>query len=205
VEAYHISTLGADAHTLCVLLAAAESNETEADMSTDTNIVDAAPQIETYEQKRRAGMSLRVRLRRGRIDRDLAEARVDNNSEEHRLREAQLASEANRRDIARSLREVVTLAENPRAEWLGSTALLNRDVVVPSRDGLMGLVERLEQSGPVDPCGVARARVLASDAMGPLYNPASGRSMGEEISWVADGLDMHTSNGASCASRVTSA
>jgi hypothetical protein len=174
-------------------------------MSTDTNIADAAPQLETYEQKRRAGMSLRVRLRRGRIDRDLAEARVDNNSEEHRLREAQLASEANRRDIARSLREVVALAENPRAEWLGSTALLNRDVVLPSRDGLMGLVERLEQSGPVGPCGVARARLLAFDGMGPLYNPASERSMGEAISWVADGLDIHTSNGASGASRVTSA
>jgi hypothetical protein len=170
---------------------AAEFNETEADMSTDTNAANAAPQLETYGQKRRAGMTLRVRLRRRLIDRDMAEARVDNNSDEHRLREAQLASEVNRRDIAGSLREVVALAENPRAEWLGSTALLNRDVVVPSRDGLMGLVERLEQTGPISACGVARARVLVSDGMGPLYNPASERSIGEAISWVADGLDMY--------------
>ncbi len=174
-------------------------------MSTNTNRYEAAGHTRISGQTRRAGLSLRVRLRRGRIDRDLAEAHVRDLSEEHTLRAAQLRSEANRRDIARSLREVVAFAENPRAEWLGSTALLNRDVVVPSRDGLMGLVERLEQSGPVGPCGVARARALTSDAMGPLYNPASERSMGEAISWVADGLDMHTSNGASRASRVTSA
>jgi hypothetical protein len=200
-----MSTLGADAHTLWVLLAAAESNETEADMSTDTNIADAAPQLETYGQKRRAGMSLRVRLRRGRIDRDLAEARVSDLSEEHRLRAAQLASEVNRRDIARSLREVVVLAENPRAEWLGSTALLNRDVVVPSRDGLMGLVERLEQTGPIGACGVARARVLASDAMGPLYNPASERSMADAISWIAEGMDMSALDGGRPAVRASNA
>jgi len=171
-------------------------------MSTNTNAYEAARPTRISGQTRHAGVSLRVRLRRGRIDRDLAEARVHNNSEEHTLREAQLASMVNRRDIARSLREVVALAENPRAEWLGSTALLNRDVVVPSRDGLMGLVERLEQTGPIGVCGVARVRVLASDAMGPLYNPASERSMGEAISWVADGLDMSALSGASGVVRV---
>ena len=103
------------------------------------------------------------------------------------------------------MREVVAAAENPRAEWLGSTALLNRDVVVPWRGGLMGLAERLEQPGPVGPCGVARASVLASDGMGPLYNPASERSLGEAISWIADGLDMSPSNGAWGAVRAPSA
>ncbi len=174
-------------------------------MSTTTNTYEAAGQTRIPGQTRRAGLSMRVRLRRGRIDRDLAEARVRELSEEHTLRAAPLTAVANRRDIARALREVVALAENPRTEWLGSTALLNRDVVLPSRGGLMGLVEQLEQSGPVGPCGLARARLLAFDGMGPLYNPASERSMSQAISWVADGLDMHTSNGASGALRVTSA
>ena len=174
-------------------------------MSTNTNTYGVAGHTRKSGQTRRAGVHLRVRLRRGRIDRDLAEARVYNGSEEHTLRAAQLASEVNRRDIARSLREVVAHAENPRAEWLGSTALLNRDAVVPWRGGLMGLVERLEQSGPIDPCGVARASVLASDGMGPLYNPASQRSLGEAISWIADGLDMAASNGAWGAVRTPSA
>jgi hypothetical protein len=174
-------------------------------MSTNTNAADATRHTRISGQRRRAGVSLRVRLRRGRIDRDLAEARVHDRSEEHTLREAQLASEVNRRDIARSLREVVAAAESPRAELLGSTALLDRDVVVAWRDGLMGLVERLEQSGPIGPCGVARARVLASDGMGPLYNPASERSIGEAISWIADGLDMSPSNRAWGAVRASSA
>jgi hypothetical protein len=146
---------------------------------------------------------LRVRLRRGRIDRDLAEARVRERSAEYTLRAAQLASEVTRRNAARSLREVVAAAENPPAELLGSTALLNSHIVVPWREGLMGLVERLEQSDPIGPCGVARALVLASDGMGPLYNPASERSIGEAIWWIADGLDPSPSNGAlgRCADR----
>jgi hypothetical protein len=171
-------------------------------MSTNTNTADAAPQLGRSGQMRRTGLSLRVRLRRTRLDRELADARVGERSEEHELRAAQLTSEANRRDIARSLREVVALAENPRAEWLGSTALLNRDVVLPSRDGLMGLVKQLEQSSPIGPCGVARARLLAFDGMGPLYNPVSERSIGEAISWTADGLELSPSSGAMSAVRA---
>ena len=145
---------------------------------------------------RRAGLSLRVRLWRRRIDRQLADADRRAHSEEHALRAEQRASEVNRRRVARSLREVVVAAENPRAEWLGSTALLDRDVAVAGRDGLMALAERLEQTEPLGPCGIARARVLASDGLGPLHNPASERSLGEAISWVADGLDMGPSGGA---------
>jgi hypothetical protein len=174
-------------------------------MSTNTNTYEAADHTRISGQTRRASVSLRVRLRRGRIDRDLAEARVHNGSEEHTLRAAQLASEVNRRDIARSLREVVTHAENPRAEWFGSTALLNRDAVVPWRDELTRLAGRLEQTGPIGPCGVARARVLTSDEMGPLYNPASERSMREAISWIAEGLDMSPLDGGRAAVRASNA
>jgi hypothetical protein len=159
-------------------------------MSTNTNTADAAPLIGTSGQMRRAGLSLRVRLRRARLDRELADVRAGERSEEHALRAAQLTSRVTRRDTARSLREVVAAAENPRAEWFGSTALLNRDAVMPWRDELTRLAGRLEQTGPSGPCGVARARVLASDEMGPLYNPASERSMREAISWIAEGLDM---------------
>jgi len=165
-------------------------------MGANTNAADAVRDTPVSGQMRRAGLSLRVRLRRTRIDGELADAGGRARSEEHALRAAQLASEVNRRQVARSLREVVAAAENPRAEWLGSTAPLDRDVVVAGRDELMGLAHRLEQTGPLGPCGVARARVLASDGMGPLYNPASERSLGEAISWIADGLDMGPSSGA---------
>jgi hypothetical protein len=64
--------------------------------------------------------------------------------EEHELRAAQLTSGITRRDTARSLHRVVAAAENPRAEWLGSTALLDRDAVLPWRDELTHLAGRLE-------------------------------------------------------------
>jgi hypothetical protein len=102
-----------------------------------------------------------------------------------------LSTNANTADAAPHLETPgQAAAENPRAEWFGSTALLDRDVVAAWREELTGLAERLEEPGPVGPCGVARARVLACDGMGPLYNPASERYMGEAISWIAEGLDM---------------
>ncbi len=158
-------------------------------MSTNTNTA-TAPSLGTAGQRQRTGLSLRVRLRRARLDRDLAHARAGERSECQQLRAAQLTSEATRRDTARSLREVVAAAENPRQEWLASTALLNRDAVLPWRDELTELAGRLEQTGPIGPCAVARARVLASDGMGPLYNPASERSMAQAISWITEALDM---------------
>jgi hypothetical protein len=163
-------------------------------MNANTNAAEAVRGTPVPGQMRRAGLGLRVRLRRGRIDRELADAGGRALSEEHALRAAQLASESTRGQVARTLREVVACAENPRAEWLGSTALLDRDVAVAGRAGLMDLVQRLEQKGPLSPCGLARARILASDGMGPLYNPASERSLGEAISWIADGLDMAPSS-----------
>jgi hypothetical protein len=165
-------------------------------MSAHTNAADAIGDTRVSGQMRRAGLSLRVRLRRRRIDRELADTGGSAISEAHALRAVQLASDVNRREAARSLREVVAAADSPRAEWFGSTALLDRDVAVAGRDGLMGLAQRLEQREPLGPCGIARARVLASDGMGPLYNPASERSLVEAISWIAEGLDMRPSSGA---------
>jgi|GEM_PF-2627006 len=168
-------------------------------MSTNMNTADPAHSLGTSGQMRRAGLSLRVRLRRTRLDRDLANARVGELSEEQERRAAQLTSVVTRRNTARTLREVAAAAGNPRAEWLGSTALLNRDAVPSWRDELTRLAGRLEQTGPIGPCGVARALVLASDGMGPLYNPASEQSMGEAIAWIGEGLDMPQLDGGSAA------
>jgi hypothetical protein len=183
----------------------AESNEPEADMSTNMNTAEAASQLGRSAHMPRAGLTLRVRLRRARLDRDLADARVGERSAEHELRAAQLASAVTRRDTARSLREVVSAIDNPRAEWFGSTALLDRDGVAASPDVLTELAERLEQPGPIGSRGVARARVLVCDGMGPLYNPASERSMDEAIAWIIEGLDMPGLDGGHQAVRATHA
>jgi len=145
-------------------------------MSTNTTTAEAPRDARISSRTRRAGLSLCVRLRRARIDRDLAEARLSERSEEHALRAAQLASEVNRRAIARSLRDVVAAAENPRAEWLGSTAPLNRDVVLPTRAGLMELVKRLGRSGPIHRGSQRRSRRPDHRRARPSYSQPTNRS-----------------------------
>jgi hypothetical protein len=61
--------------------------------------------------------------------------------------------------------------------------------VLPWREALLGLAERLERPEPVNPCGVARALIVLRDGGGPLYVPEAARSVGESVWWIADGLD----------------
>jgi hypothetical protein len=60
--------------------------------------------------------------------------------------------------------------------------------VLSSREGLLGLAERLDSPDPVNPCGVARALVLLTDGAGPLYSPGAADRLRDAVWWVADGL-----------------
>jgi hypothetical protein len=131
---------------------------------------------------------MRVRLHCHSLDRALAAGGEPGAGRELALRATQLAGPATRRRLARSLREVVFDAEHPSTALLTSTVPVARSAVVPLREGLLGLAERLERPGPVNPCGVARVAELLSDSRGPLYHPAPQRSLQEALWWVADGL-----------------
>ena len=65
---------------------------------------------------------------------------------------------------------------------------VRREAVIASREGLLGLAERLESADAVNPCGVARARALLTDKRGPLYSCLSGASVKDALWWIADGL-----------------
>ena len=67
---------------------------------------------------------------------------------------------------------------------------MRRAAVVASREGLLGLAERLEGPGPVNPCGVARASFLLTDRLGPLYSCLSGMAVEDAVWWVADGFQL---------------
>jgi hypothetical protein len=134
------------------------------------------------------GLRLEVRFRRRRLDRELADGCTRDATARHALRASQLADPVTRGALARSLREVVAQAESPRRVVLSSTVPVVRRFVVPWREALLGLAERLEQPGPINPCGVARVLDLLTDGSGPLYNPAPPRSIEEVTWWIADGL-----------------
>jgi hypothetical protein len=128
-----------------------------------------------------------ARLRRGRLDRELAENRDLEPCGDRALRAGQLTDAVTRRQVARSLRGVVAKAERAPG-GLGSAVPVRRGVVLAWREGLLGLADRLEQPRALNAYGVARALVLLTDGTGPLYDPAPGRSLGELVWWVADGL-----------------
>lgn len=93
-----------------------------------------------------------------------------------------------RRGLARSLRARVKEAERPGVGRLSSAVPLSRPAVLPWKEGLLGLAERLEGPEPVNPCGVARILVLLTDGTGPLYNPGTASRMSDAVWWIVDGL-----------------
>lgn len=132
------------------------------------------------------GLRLRVALHRGQLDRDLADGLPPDSFDDRALRAVQLAGMPERRRIARALRALVNRADRP--QLLTSAVPVSRRAVVPSREGLLGLADRLERPDPVNPCGVARALVLLTDGSGPLYERGAPGSVSDAVWWIADGL-----------------
>jgi hypothetical protein len=127
-------------------------------------------------------------LLRHRLDRELASRWPAEPTTAHLVRARVLADPRTRHELAVSLRRVVLDAEQPRATL--SRAPVRRSAVLACREALLGLAERLEGPAEVNPCGVARVRLLLSDGLGPLYSNLSGASIGESVWWVADGLSL---------------
>jgi hypothetical protein len=131
---------------------------------------------------------LRVRLHRWRLDSELAQGFAAGRSADHAARAQQLSEPLTRARVGRSLRRVVSEAERTTPPALTSAVTVRRAAIAFWREGLLGLAERLEQPGPVNPAGVARALILLTDGRGPLYHGKSERSLSEMLWWVADGL-----------------
>jgi hypothetical protein len=131
---------------------------------------------------------LRVQLHKARLDEQVAEGFGLDPDEDRALRARQLAGMRVRRRLARSLRARVKDAERLPMPHLSAAVPLSRRVVLSWRESLLGVAERLERSGPVNPCGVARVLVLLTDAMGPLYEPGAADRMSDMVWWIADGL-----------------
>jgi hypothetical protein len=129
-----------------------------------------------------------VQFHKGRLDQQVAEGFGRDPIEDRELRARQLVRMRYRRGLARSLRARVKDAERPGTLQMSAAVPLSRRAVLPWRESLLGVAERLERPDPVNPCGVARVLVLLTDGMGPLYNPGAADRMGDAVWWIADGL-----------------
>jgi hypothetical protein len=125
--------------------------------------------------RRRIRLADRVaaRLRGRELDRALAAGARPEASAASALRAQRLARPSERRKLARSLRRVVREARLDRSPSRLRVPL-RRGTVVEASHELGLLAHRLVAPGPVGVSGVAQARLLLSNGLGPLYNPGSG-------------------------------
>ena len=110
----------------------------------------------------RTGTSLavriRTRVRRGRLDRQLAAGADPTTNAELELRALQLRSTAERARIANAL--VETLGDARRTEPVTVRPRPQRAAVRDAADEILALALRLREDRPVDPRGVAMAARL---------------------------------------------
>jgi hypothetical protein len=119
----------------------------------------------------RLTLRLRVLDRRERLDRQLAERADPQASPELGLRAAQLSKARTRCVIARRLRRKLRAAGQAGSPLPGLRPLA-RDQILAESDALMDLIRRLEAPGWAEPIGVALARLLLTDPVSPIYEPA---------------------------------
>jgi hypothetical protein len=110
---------------------------------------------------------IRTRVRRGRLDRQLAEGADPASSAELELRATQLRSTAERARIANSL--VETLGDARGGVPMTLRTRPQRAVVREAADDIDELVLRLRDERPVAPRGVAMAAGLADDRTSPMH------------------------------------
>ena len=110
---------------------------------------------------------IRTRVRRGSLDRQLAEGADPASSAELELRATELRSTVERSRIANSL--VETLGDARRGEPMTIRTRPQRAVVRDAADYIGALVLRLRDERPVAPRGVAMAARLADDRTSPMH------------------------------------
>jgi len=127
---------------------------------------------------RRIGLLDRLiaRLRAGALDRALAAGRSPEAAPAVALRAEHLTEAATRRNLARSLRELVRRAGGAPAPW-SRVVPVARTRVLDASPELDRLANLLLAPGPVGAAGVAQVQLLITDGTGPLYNPAASEDL----------------------------
>jgi hypothetical protein len=138
---------------------------------------------------RDASVALRlcVYLTRGRLDRQLADGPLRDLTRALALRSRQLTDRRTRQELTHRFREIVEHAES--SPQLVTGDVTDRVAVRAAREPVLGLAERLEGSVPVNPRGVALAKMLLADGLSPLYDRSCERTVTQAIWEIQDNLD----------------
>jgi hypothetical protein len=119
-----------------------------------------------------AGLRVTVAVRRGALDRELAEGADPGRAPELSFRATRLVRDRDCPALACCLWLVVVQADG--APWLArvNPREIQRAAILADRQALVSLIERLESARPVLPEGFAIAERLMSDLHSPLFAPA---------------------------------
>jgi hypothetical protein len=132
-------------------------------------------------------LRLRVRVIRGRLDRQIAAGRSCESGAALALRVRQLIHPRTRRRVACGLRGVVEYVDRVGLRRDYSAVVIERAAVRAGREAILGLAERFEGSAPVTARGVVLARALLTDGFSsPLFNRYCERTVAEAVWEVAD-------------------
>jgi len=134
-------------------------------------------------------LRLRVYLTRAGLDRRIAAARPRKSTPALELRARQLSEPRARQQVARSLRDTVERAERRASDRVYSSVVVEAAAVRRGRELILGLAERLEGPARLNPAGVARARILVTDGLSPLFNSNCRRTVAQAIYEVQDALE----------------
>jgi hypothetical protein len=113
-------------------------------------------------------LRVRTRLRRDRLDAELAEGADPAASAELGLRAAQLRSARGRRELANALMETVGDARGPNLGAFRMKTRRQHAAIREAADDVLALVMRLRDDGPIDVRGAAMTARLLNDGASPL-------------------------------------
>ena len=147
------------------------------------------PQDETLLALTRGGplKRLTAHIRATHWDQALAAGADPDSRVELSLRAQRLLRSSTRLNLAASLRRVIRRAETGPAIF-DPTVPVARAAVLENQAAIQEIAQWLEELSPVDIRGVAQICLLLGDGASPLYPPATGRELEEELERLYEAL-----------------
>jgi len=139
------------------------------------------------------GSSIRLRMRvartRAALTEQLAEGADPTSSPELALRASQLTTERGRRQMARSLRRMISEARQPRLTR-ALVSIIDRYAVLEAKDAIQATIARLASPDPVAAKGMAMLERIVTDGISsPLYNRPEPGTLSRQLLVAKSELD----------------
>jgi hypothetical protein len=132
---------------------------------------------------------LLVRARAFGLDTTLARGVSPDSSAALSLRAHALIARNSRRELAREIRDVIRVAEQPRRLFDPRVPLCRRQIEL-ERERLEEVADVLDGPDAVEPHGVARVQMLLRDGASPLYYAHTNGDLGASVQRTLDALEI---------------